>query len=244
MDHKKRFGKLREAYDSGRLEYPGKSIEYVSSLVKKGSKVLDLGCGTGLATRQLANKGLKVIGCDSDEKMIEVSKRYVEPRIEYHVANADNLPFEDGEFDMVTAFGAFHWFRDKKSVSEIRRILKKKGVLAVINKNDTGKFRKDYRGIVKEIVGELPPSVKRGYSPIKILSKAGFITSQKKVFRIGEQFTIDDALVLVQSTGTWNHVPLKLHNETLQKLKERFSKTANKGMVERPIDVVVVHGIR
>jgi len=242
MDYKKRFGELREAYEIGRLDYPIESIQYICSLVKIGSKVLDLGCGTGIATRQLEESGLRVFGCDSDDKMVEIAKKYKKSNIEYYVADADKLPFYDGEFDMVTAFGAFHWFSDNGSVSEIKRILKNSGLFVVINKNDTGKFRKDYREVVKEIVGRLPASVKRGYNPFGILNREGFSGLQKKVYPITERFTIDAALVLVQSTGTWNHVPKSQCDKVLEKLAKKFSKTAENGIVKRPIDVVVIHG--
>ena len=241
MDYKKRFGKLREAYDIGRLDYPIESIQYIRSLVNTGSKVLDIGCGTGIATRQLEESGLRVFGCDSDDKMIEIAKKYKRP-IEYYVADADKLPFDDEEFDMVTAFGAFHWFCDNGSVSEIKRVLKNNGLFVAINKNDTGEFRRDYREVVREMVGGLPASVKRGYSPIGILSRAGFSGVRKKEFHVIERFTIDDALVLVQSTGTWNHVPESQRDKTLDRLAKRFSKTAENGIVKRPIDVVVIHG--
>ena len=50
------FGKLRKAYDSGRHDYPQEVMDCILSLAGASSKVLDVGCGTGIATRQLAQK--------------------------------------------------------------------------------------------------------------------------------------------------------------------------------------------
>lgn len=241
MDNRYRFGKLREAYDKGRKGYPSECVDYINSLIPKKSKVLDLGCGTGIATRQLTESSLDIIGVDSDLMMIEKAREYKFPKIKYLVAEAENLPFDNNEFDMVTAFGAFHWFRDKKSVMEIKRILKNNGVFVAINKVDNDKFRRIYRTTLKEFA-KLPPSVKKGYSPTIILKRNGFYEIKKKVFPIIEIFSIDEAIVHIQSRGTWNHIPKNLYSTAVKKLKERLLKIVIRGKIQRQMELVVVHG--
>ena len=68
---KPNFGRLRSAYDTARFDYPVDVILYVESLCNESNRILDLGCGTGISSRQLSGKGVKVIGCDFDLKMIE-----------------------------------------------------------------------------------------------------------------------------------------------------------------------------
>lgn len=53
---KSEFGKLSQAYSVARLDYPQEVIDYVISFAYKDAKILDLGCGTGIATRQLAQR--------------------------------------------------------------------------------------------------------------------------------------------------------------------------------------------
>ncbi len=100
------FGAVAEIYDQVRSQYSQQLIDYVAPFCQ--GKVLDVGCGTGIATRQLAEKTINVVGCDGDERMITVARSYQQPPIDYFVAPAENLPFQEQEFDVVTAFTAFH----------------------------------------------------------------------------------------------------------------------------------------
>ena len=121
------FGAVARIYDDARPQYAKELMDYVASFCE-GRKVLDMGCGTGIATRQLANAAVNIIGCDGDKRMIAVARSHQQPSIDYVVGLADNLPFADQEFNVVTAFSAFHWFTDRTSINGIKRVLKKNGV--------------------------------------------------------------------------------------------------------------------
>jgi ubiquinone/menaquinone biosynthesis C-methylase UbiE len=72
-----------------------------------GLRVLDIGCGEGSNTRLLADRGARVVGIDIAEQFIEFAAEAerAEPRgIEYRVASAVELPFDDATFDAATAF--------------------------------------------------------------------------------------------------------------------------------------------
>ena len=127
------FGKLSKAYDSARHAYPQGVMDSIFSNIDASAKVLDIGCGTGIATRQLLQRNTDVTGCDIDSKMIQTANTYGNS-INYYIAPTEKMPFEDAGFDAITSFGAFHWFCDVKSISEIRRVLRKGGFFIVINK--------------------------------------------------------------------------------------------------------------
>ena len=90
--------------------------------------VLDLGCGTGTLTVQLAANGRRVVGADSSPEMIERARaRY--PGIDFRVCDALALPF-DGEFGAVFSNAVFHWIGDHDALLQnIRRALKPGGLL-------------------------------------------------------------------------------------------------------------------
>lgn len=115
----------------------GKSFEsatrlFVSRLldaaqIKHGMRVLDLACGTGIATSLGAARGARMSGVDFSPAMLKAARqRY--PAIEFREAEAKALPFEDESFDAVIAnFGVNHFAFPLEALAEIRRVLRPEG---------------------------------------------------------------------------------------------------------------------
>jgi SAM-dependent methyltransferase len=125
--HKKAFGTVAENYSLYRKHHSQKVYDLLFSLTKDKPAVLDVGCGTGNSTEALVEKASKVVGADHDKAMIAESGRLAEQKklsIEYVVAPAEKLPFEDNSFDAVISGSAFHWFATNEAVQEIKRVHK------------------------------------------------------------------------------------------------------------------------
>lgn len=106
-----------------------------SYLGKKGVNTfhlaVDVGCGSGQSTWILANRFEKVVGTDISEAQIEAAKQAAHPpNVSYLVCPAEDLPFEDGSVDLVTAFAAAHWFDAPRFMGEVDRVLKPSGCVA------------------------------------------------------------------------------------------------------------------
>jgi demethylmenaquinone methyltransferase/2-methoxy-6-polyprenyl-1,4-benzoquinol methylase len=106
--------------------------------VKKGSKILDVCCGTGDWTIALAEvtttKG-HVTGIDFSRNMLNVAEQKINnyPQIELIEGNAMSLPFEDGSFDYVTiGFGLRNVPDYRKVLSEMHRVLKPGGMIVCL----------------------------------------------------------------------------------------------------------------
>lgn len=234
------FGNLGEYYSEARQKFPTEIIDWFWSFVKDNNpQILDLGCGTGISTRQIAENGAKIIGCDRDALMLNEAKK-VPGDIQYILASAENLPFGDGKFHAVTAFSAFHWFANKKAIAEIRRVLKSNGIFCVVNKNDTGEFKEAYRKIIRDMIGEDSPEIKKDYNPAKILTSAGFKEVYQKDFSLSEYFTLSQVMQYVQSISMWNVIPEKLKQETLDALEKQYKEFLVHGRVERKLKIRAV----
>ncbi len=103
---------------------------------KSDDSILDIGCGTGRALRELAAvvKTGRLAGIDISDKMIEEAavKAKGIRNLELHVGFADSLPFDSESFDYVTSMNAFHHFPDqRKALEEMVRVLKKGGSIYV-----------------------------------------------------------------------------------------------------------------
>jgi len=93
---------------------------------KKGERILDLGCGTGVLTAEIAGRGAEVLGIDRSEEMIAQAKSKF-PALKVKVADATKLKF-DGEFDAVFSNAVLHWIPEAEKVaSGIARALKPRG---------------------------------------------------------------------------------------------------------------------
>jgi SAM-dependent methyltransferase len=99
-------------------------------------RLLEVGCGIGVDSIQLAKRGFDVTAVDLTEQAIAVAKEYAARRgatIDFRVGNAEGLDFDDETFDVVYSFGVLHHTPDlQRSVEEVRRVLKPAGTAYVM----------------------------------------------------------------------------------------------------------------
>ena len=103
------------------------AAEVLGALDLKGSeRVLDVGCGDGRITAEIAHRTPDgyVIGVDASANMIGLASQKVQPKLWFAVADARALPFDD-EFDLVVSFNALHWVREQDAaLVSIRQALR------------------------------------------------------------------------------------------------------------------------
>ncbi|XP_078085077.1 putative methyltransferase DDB_G0268948 [Mustelus asterias] len=102
---------------------------------KKGKPfrlAVDIGCGSGQSTRGLASYFERVVGIDVSGAQIEEARKVDGPEnVSYRQGLAEELEFEDGSVDLVTAGAATHWFDMEKFMKEVERVLKPRGCVAL-----------------------------------------------------------------------------------------------------------------
>ena len=106
--------------------------------ISNGSYILDVGCGVGATSCFIAKRvGCRVMGVDIMEKMVERSKERAKreklaDRVEFRVADAQDLPFQDGLFDAVITESVTAFPEDKqKAVNEYARVTKPGGYVGL-----------------------------------------------------------------------------------------------------------------
>lgn len=91
-----------------------------------GERILDLGCGTGHLTNQIAARGATVVGLDKSSAMIEQA-RQLYPEIQFVVAEGTGFTFDE-PFDAVFSNAAIHWMKDQEGVARsVRNALRPGG---------------------------------------------------------------------------------------------------------------------
>jgi SAM-dependent methyltransferase len=127
------FGSIAELYDRARPGYPEVVFDDLAELagLRAGSRVLEIGPGTGKATAELVRRGLDVTGVELSPELAEVARRNV-PEAELAVGDFETWEPERGGFDAVVAFSAFHWVAPELRYSKPARLLRPGGALAAV----------------------------------------------------------------------------------------------------------------
>jgi SAM-dependent methyltransferase len=100
--------------------------------VSMDSRVLDVGCGSGWATRLLADYAVngRVTGIDISDEMVNLARESSRshPNTDFEVASAEQLPFPDNEFTQAFSMESLYYYRNiPKALKEIQRVLKPGG---------------------------------------------------------------------------------------------------------------------
>jgi SAM-dependent methyltransferase len=92
--------------------------------VAPGERVLDIGCGTGVFLRLVADHGAKPFGLDASEALLEIAHERV-PEADVQVGEMERLPYDADSFDLVTGFNSFFFAADiVAALREARRVAK------------------------------------------------------------------------------------------------------------------------
>ena len=100
----------------------------------EGQRILDLGTGTGVLARQFAQQGAVVAGIDISGEQIEAAKGLAEAErvaVDFRVAPAEEPPFPDRSFDVVTASQCWLYFDKARAIPQVKRLLDEDGLLVV-----------------------------------------------------------------------------------------------------------------
>jgi SAM-dependent methyltransferase len=113
-------GKLRSA----------RRAKMLSNHLGPGMSVLELGCGTGYFTRELARSGADIIAVDVSPELLEMARADCSAKnVRYEIQNACALSYPDAAFDSVVGSSVLHHLEIKEAVREIHRVLKPRGTI-------------------------------------------------------------------------------------------------------------------
>ena len=144
MQNSRLFDVWPERYDKWFQTPMGQMVltletELILSLVapRHGDFILDAGCGTGLFTQFVINRGSRIVGLDISLPMLRAAKHKLHrPLFTPLAADIQKLPFADNIFDKTISITAIEFVQDgKKVVSELMRITRPEGLVVVATLN-------------------------------------------------------------------------------------------------------------
>ena len=118
-----------ERYASGRPFFHPLATKKIQTICCESGRIkraLDVGCGTGQSTQALLEVVAdEVVGLDNSVEML--SRAVLHSQIRYVEGRAEQMPFDDASFGLMTVALAFHWFDQRQFMLEARRVLRPGG---------------------------------------------------------------------------------------------------------------------
>ncbi len=184
---KKSYTKIAKKYHEQRHLYPNKSLLIkFKKYVKKGAKVLDLGCGAGVPiSKFLINKGFQVTGIDFADGMLKLAKKNV-PKAKFFKMDMTKMNFKQNSFDGAVSFYAIIHVPREKHTRIYRSLHKILNPNAVMILNAAGNC--EWEGTAENYMGV--PMFWSFYHPnktLKIIENEGFEIIWNKILHLGNE---------------------------------------------------------
>ncbi len=156
MSFTERFTERATAYATGRPSYPPEAVDVLFAGLGDPAAltVADLGAGTGISSRAIAERGPRVLAIEPNAAMR--ANAAPDERIEWVDGTAEATTLPDASVDVVAAFQAWHWVEHPAGVAEARRILRPHGRLAAIynERDERDPFTAAWGAIVRKYATE------------------------------------------------------------------------------------------
>ena len=114
---------------AGRLRWT-RRVKMLSNHLCVGMNVLELGCGTGYFTRELAHSGAQIVAVDVSPELLEIARTHCSPpNVSYEIQNVCAMSYGDSHFDSVVGSSVLHHLEITEALREIYRVLKIGGAI-------------------------------------------------------------------------------------------------------------------
>ena len=228
------YSNVASAYDRTRPRYPQPILAKMQELARlqSGHKVLEIGCGPGIASLELAKMGLEVVGIEPSLSACEIARQKC---ADYSQVKFINSTFEDWTssdraFDAVVATTSFHWVTPGIRTQKAASILKDNGYLVLLW-NTPPELDPEVRHSLAQIYQTHAPdlvSVENIQNHQENLAKFGQEILDSGYFTdlVTEQticqviYTVEEYLTLLTTLSGYIHLKAECRNTLIEELKK------------------------
>lgn len=142
MEQRFTFDQVAHAYRASRPDYPEALVDDVVSYaaLNPGDPVLEIGCGTGQATKSFAKRDLQIVAIDPGPEMVRAARESLADfdNVELAEATFEAWPHDRGAFRLIVAAQSWHWISPEVRFVKAAKLLSSEGSLAVFGHVPTG----------------------------------------------------------------------------------------------------------
>jgi SAM-dependent methyltransferase len=148
-----RFTSRADDYVRYRPTYPAAALDALLAGLAPPAQLVavDVGAGTGISSRLLAERGVRVSAVEPNRAMREAAAPH--PGVTWVEGSAEAIPLPEAAADLTLAAQAFHWFRAEAAVREMARVTKSGGRLALLwnHRSPKDAFMRGYEAVILEL---------------------------------------------------------------------------------------------
>jgi SAM-dependent methyltransferase len=245
------FGSVAELYDRARPGYPAAIFDDLAELARlePGSRILEIGPGTGKATAELVRRGYAVTGVELSAELAEVACRNVsEARIE--VGDFESWEPREAGFDAVTVFNAFHWIAPEIRYAKPARLLRPGGALGVVGaphvmlpEDDPfwAEVQEDYDAVVPHPDNRPPPPPDQIEGWADDWRASGFFEHvEERSHLMTLTYTADEYVALLGTFSENLALPEEQREELFRRIHARIAAQPDGTVTKRQLAVLTV----
>jgi len=162
---------------AGKLRW-ARRVKMLSSHLKPGMSVLELGCGTGSFTRELARSGADIVAIDVSPELLAIAKLNCSvPNVRFQIQNAYSLSYSEAVFDSVVGSSVLHHLEIEEALRGVYRVLKPEGTICFTEPNMLNPQIAIQKNIpwIKQKLGDSPDETAFFRWPLRrLLERAGY----------------------------------------------------------------------
>jgi SAM-dependent methyltransferase len=249
------YNRSATTYRSVRPDYPAAVYEAIESYaqLQPRSRALEIGVGTGQATRQLAERGFELVGLEPGADLAAIARRDLSgfANVEIQTCSFEAASLPEHSFDLIAAATAWHWVDARTGYQKAVEVLRDTGTIALwwnAHVPDTPEPRwAPIRAVYEQVAPELADLARLtpdrpDYDPAAELEAGDqFAEIEEQIFEFSVEYTTEAFLSLLQTYASHQHLAHDQRNALYEQLTAAIDGDLG-GTVTKPYEAVLVLG--
>jgi SAM-dependent methyltransferase len=253
LERRRTFDEVAELYARARASYPPEVVDDVLELggLRRGSRIVEIGCGTGQATADLARRGLEITCVELGARLAEVARRELAsfPSVRVVTADFERWQADEAPYDGVVAFTAFHWLDPQTRYERAASVLRRGGALAVVKAGQVdppgvdpffAEVQDDYRaaGMSGDGAPVAPDAVPDLREEMEASGLFDRVTVRRRQWQVPT--TADEYVALLGTASDHLLLPAERREELFERIRRRIESRPDGRIVRTVLAVVQV----